>query len=565
MIRPFTLAALLLALLVSATCRPRIDEEQFSCDPETQQPCPSGWRCVPFGLQHMCARWDFSFTCGDGKLEIGEQCDASTLSGDECDQLGVAGGTPYCVKPSCFIYCSKCGNGVLDPGEACDDGDESVSCNGDCTASVCGDGVLNVTAGETCDTLGAGDQSCCIGGIDACHGELDTERCGDCGNGICERLENHGTCPADCNQTRDVDLLFVIDNSGGMEDEQATLRSTFGAMTSVLRNSVGGTPNVHVGVTTTDLGTVPFQINNCETVGGDGGYLQTGSCANPFGGNSYIIDTEPRNCTIERQAGVCTAHTCDATGCAHEPSTTLVEDETTACPRCRNYQAESLEDVFSCIADLGTIGCGFEQPLEAMYKALNPSNIVNPGFLRQDSILAVVLFTDEDDCSASDLQLFDNTQTEIDSTLGPLTSFRCFEFGITCDINERTHVGLRKNCVPREDAQAMLHPISRYADLLMTLRDPGRIILAAIGGPVTPSNSGGGYDVEIGLDVLSQPELQYSCNNTSGGAVPGIRIASLVSMFNHSAEMGWAYSRICDSTYASEMDLLGLRILRALE
>jgi cysteine-rich repeat protein len=60
------------------------------------------------------------------------------------------------------LVCGKvpvCGDTVQDPGETCDDGGESAACDLDCTASVCGDGVVNQAAGEQCDT-GAATASC---------------------------------------------------------------------------------------------------------------------------------------------------------------------------------------------------------------------------------------------------------------------------------------------------------------------------------------------------------------------------------------------------------------------
>ena len=51
----------------------------------------------------------------------------------------------------------------------------------------------------------------------------------------------------------------------------------------------GGLPNIHLGVTSTDLGTSPFPITFCEQAGGDGGKLLTGSCVNPTG-VAYVVD-----------------------------------------------------------------------------------------------------------------------------------------------------------------------------------------------------------------------------------------------------------------------------------
>jgi len=348
-------------------------------------------------------------------------------------------------------------------------------------------------------------------------------------------------------ENRDIDLLFVVDNSGSMAYGQTNARVGFEALTASLSNMPAGLPNLHVGVTSTDLGTGMFQITYCEEVGGDAGALVKGNCTNPVGGKNYIIDVEPQSCEISKDTNnTCSAHTCSQANCAAEPTTMFVEDTATGCPRCRNYDGGSLEEVFDCVANLGTMGCGFEQPLESMYKALDPSNTANTGFVRDNAFLAIILITDEDDCSGSNPQLYDNTQTDINSTLGPLTSYRCFEFGITCDINSRTHLGARRDCVPREDAAALLYPLSRYTQFLRALKDPQMLIMAAIAGPVTPSPSGLGFDVEVGLDDQDQPEVQYSCASGSGNATPGIRIYNLISDMNDGEEApGWAYSPIC--------------------
>jgi len=365
---------------------------------------------------------------------------------------------------------------------------------------------------------------------------------------------------------RDVDMLFVIDNSGSMAGEQETLRANFSALMTELRNMTGGLPNVHLGVTSTDLGTGMFQITYCEEVCGDAGGLLTGACAYPTGA-PYIVDVEPQSCEITKETnGNCTAHTCVQANCAHESTTTFAIDDVTGCPRCRNYQVDSLEDVFSCIADIGTMGCGFEQPLEAMYKALDTTNSANTGFIRENAFLAILLITDEDDCSASNPQLYDNTQTDINSTLGPLTSYRCFEFGISCDINSRTHQGTRQNCVPREDAAALLQPLSRYIQFLQALKDPAMLVVAAIAGPVTPSPSGVGHNMVVGLDDLSQPDLQYSCTTAIDGAVPGIRIFNIIQAFNEEADIAqWAYTSVCSADYSPALQGIGNKIKDILE
>lgn len=54
-----------------------------------------------------------------------------------------------------------CGDGIVAGAEACDDGGESATCDGDCTAVACGDGVHNATAGEGCDDGNTADGDAC--------------------------------------------------------------------------------------------------------------------------------------------------------------------------------------------------------------------------------------------------------------------------------------------------------------------------------------------------------------------------------------------------------------------
>jgi MYXO-CTERM domain-containing protein len=59
------------------------------------------------------------------------------------------GGTVYGLTVS-----SPCGDGLIQAPETCDDQGESATCDADCTAVSCGDGVTNVSAGEACDDQG---------------------------------------------------------------------------------------------------------------------------------------------------------------------------------------------------------------------------------------------------------------------------------------------------------------------------------------------------------------------------------------------------------------------------
>ncbi len=287
---------------------------------------------------------------------------------------------------------------------------------------------------------------------------------------------------------RDIDILFVIDNSGSMEEEQTSLVANFNRFINVLNNIDGGLPNVHLGVVSTDVGAGAFNIAGCSG-NGDNGTLQStprGACETPTG--AYIVDLDDGN------GG-----------------------------RTQNYSNATLEETFSCIARLGIDGCGFEQPLEAMYRALNGSNQTNSGFLRPDAFLAVVIITDEDDCSTRDTNMFDTSQTTPQDPLGPLSSFRCFEFGVQCEPDSPRSPGPRAECVPRNDSQYM-YDINRYVDFLKGLKDdPDNVIVAGIIGNANP--------VVVGTNEMSNPELLPSCTSASGDADPAVRIQAFLDQF----------------------------------
>ena len=297
--------------------------------------------------------------------------------------------------------------------------------------------------------------------------------------------EGYKDIPVEIN--RDIDILFVIDNSGSMAEEQASLANNFNRFISVLENIEGGLPNIHLGVVSTDVGAGPFNISGCSG-NGDNGQLQSapnGSCTPPSG--AFISD-------IDDGAG----------------------------GRIRNY-TDTLADTFSCIGRLGIDGCGFEQPFESLKRALNGSNPTNAEFLRPNAFLAVILITDEDDCSTSDTGMFDTAQNSVSDPLGPLSSFRCFEFGVKCDPDTPRTPGPRQDCEPRNDS-AYMYGVDEYVSFLKGLKDDSNMVIVGgiIGNP-TP--------VTVGVDEDNNPELDPSCVSASGDADPGVRLSFFLEAF----------------------------------
>src|SRR5688572_16054861 len=282
------------------------------------------------------------------------------------------------------------------------------------------------------------------------------------------------------NVNREIDILFVIDNSDSMKEEQDSLAANFPRFIDVLSNIVGGLPDVHIAVVSSDVGIPPFTAEACSENGDDGLMQNTahpptgGTCSPPRNGARYIED-------IAGPAGQ---------------------------PRIKNYDGE-LDDVFGCIARLGNAGCGVEQHLEAMRRALDGRHPENAGFLRPNAYLAVIVLADEDDCSARDTQVF-NPSTQFDtlnSMYGPFSSFRCAEFGITCDGGTLARAAADYDqCAPRGDSY-LYHP-DEYVNFLRQLKGtPNLVITSIISGNPTPV----GVELTMADPERPAPRLKPSC------------------------------------------------------
>ena len=244
---------------------------------------------------------------------------------------------------------------------------------------------------------------------------------------------------------RDLDLLFVVDNSGTMAGEQNALAAAFPMMLDVLAAGPDGLPNLHVGVVSSNVGAAgEASVPGCAGQGDDGNLLVRPACNGILG--NFIVD-------VANGSG----------------------------GRDRNYTGD-LGGQFGCMAQLGTGGCGFEQHLESMFRALQPGK--NPGFYRPDAALGIVIIADEDDCSTELGAMFGDPNAGLTSALGPRTSFRCFEFGVSCEVGNDIPraFGTRTGCAPRV-ASPFMFDVSRYVDFLAGLKaDPSLVSVAGILG-----------------------------------------------------------------------------------
>jgi hypothetical protein len=370
---------------------------------------------------------------------------------------------------------------------------------------------------------------------------------------------------------RDVDILFVIDNSGSMADEQQMLSEQFESLMTELRSISGGLPNLHVGVVSSDMGGGSCGDNP------DAGHLLLGG-ATLDGSALYIVDVEPLDCdlakTITLDASDNEIVTCDVavtdcqtTHCAHAPGTTLRRDHLTGCPRCRNYggASETLEEVFSQMALIGTTGCGNEQPLNAMRASLDATDS-NEGFVRDNAFLAVVLITDEDDCSVKPVHgelLFSESR---DVVGGP--GYVCFGQAVVCagddELPTVDTTGWREGCVARETSRFLEWP-ENFTSHLESLKGAEMIIVAAIAGPVDATDTGASVEIapDPGNHDLVGPLFSTQCAThlaERGGAYQGIRLRHVVSDFNTEEDMSWAYTSICEASFTQALRGIGNKI-----
>jgi hypothetical protein len=185
------------------------------------------------------------------------------------------------------------------------------------------------------------------------------------------------------------DILFVIDDSGSMSEEQANLRDNLGAFIDALIASPVEN-DFRIGVTSTSV----------EEFGATATTGQSYPCAG-------------RGCTpsVPFPDGALLAVRQDAGGNGIAGS---LDYDRTLYPSLSGFRGArvlgkgdgsaaalaALARDFKANVQLGTTGSGREQPFRAARLALTDRLLdVNAGFLRPGARLAVIIVTDEDDCS----------------------------------------------------------------------------------------------------------------------------------------------------------------------
>ena len=164
-----------------------------------------------------------------------------------------------------------------------------------------------------------------------------------------------GSNPGTVQQCNKMDIVFVVDDSGSMEEEQTNLATNFPMFAQLLSQyQVDGQPlDFRIGVTTTGR-TVTYNVIDgfpVTEVGDNGAFKDNcGSSAR------FLQSTDP-----------------------------------------------NVESVLSCRANVGTGGPSVEMPLLMSKYALSEriADGTNGDFVRPDALLAIVMLTDEEDSSTT--------------------------------------------------------------------------------------------------------------------------------------------------------------------
>jgi hypothetical protein len=425
-------------------------------------------------------------------------------------------------------------------------------------------------------------------------------------------------CDPDGNCKNKIDLVFVIDNSGTMGEEQLNLARNFPLLIEQLESLEDGFghpvgADVNIMVTTTDVGDNP-------------------SCHGIWEKPDYVA---ARGAPIH---SACTDRLARFTGFGSDPlviehaCTEVCDPSSPAAPTDQflhfdiygdNVPDGDPAEALACIGPQGIDGCGYEATLEAMAQAINPAacwndpeNCTDPAwdwlekpFLRDDAVLAIAIITDEADCSVRDFNTMNNLafmEVNPQFDFPTASSAVCWHAGVDCGALD-PDTGQYNGCVSTNknsegvagvpDEEGVLHPVSRYVELLRAFQDSGKdvIMLGVLGVPLvtdhaaTPPHqpTAGGVEALVfrdwhdpqypAGDILPEEyaegvrasEKQYEfgigpgCTGSADGgltftgqAIPPVRIRSVCESLDDETRIRCCIESICDSDFSPALRCL---------
>jgi len=366
-----------------------------------------------------------------------------------------------------------------------------------------------------------------------------------------------------------VDILVVVDTSYSMVEEHVILSTSSFTLINGLVNPLptsdlpGGLDDLRVAVVSADMGLSwggnPYQNGdgwpggdpppNCDSIG-DNGSFKTYGDQKTIAVNDGVIpcDASDLQCPPGWQ---CQEIGGDGVGVCETPDVSTVD-----CPDLDGSWAQTpveeepnprLATQVACLTSLGTNGCGYEQPLQSMGVGLLKDS--QSDFVRDDAMLAVIVVSDEDDCSIATNELF--YVDEIQDTYANQNNLSCGTY------------------------PEYLYSLESYRSLLVDWLkdgDEGAVLFAAIAGvPPIEACQGRGDEID---DCLDQDEMQLvpeqiqetwfwtpACVREEDSeevtrAWPGRRFVALAQLFG---DRGYVYS-ICNADWSPAMSELAAMI-----
>jgi hypothetical protein len=368
----------------------------------------------------------------------------------------------------------------------------------------------------------------------------------------------------------------MIDDSSSMTTMQEKLYAQLPSFIAALQ-SLAVPPSVHLAVISSDLGAPGDSATaiGCTALGDQGEFQSAprGTCTNStlIAGDTFISDAD----------------------------------------KMPNY-TDPLASVVQCIALLGDRGCGFEHQLASVDRALGADGLGPPpgqnvGFLRPEAALAILMLTNEDDCSApanTTIYSLNGSLQNIANPDGPIANYRCNGGPRGGHLCQDPHAASPTaylapplnppsdaqgtatapmldlaNCEDNETGTSALTPVSQFVKDIKALKsDPDhQILVASIAAPAAP------YTVvwvpEVGGQNTQQgelwPNVMHSCGPVSFDDVnpaatqhptdgsfgdPAVRITQFTNAFPNSM-----LGSVCDPNFGGTLGALAGRIGQLVE
>jgi hypothetical protein len=410
-------------------------------------------------------------------------------------------------------------------------------------------GLLVTACGRT-PTFAAGDGGSSSGGEESSSSGDEV---------VCDpELQN---CTSVVTLQRAADILFIIDNSGSMGEEQGVLAANFPQFINVLEGEQVGA-SYRIGVATSDE--IGLRATSCRQRLGD--FIWEGL----LGPNDQPLFVD------EREEGCLNACQFDDVPLSPtvQPDGSVVSGPwierssgTTNLP-----PGVSMAEALKCLGPQGINGFGYEAPLETMRRIVEENA---DGFVRDDALLAIIIVTDEADCSLP----IENVNTLFSALGEPFwadlepnpTSSACWKAGVDCIGGP----GQYDTCIPVDKGWdglpttdpngSVLYPLQRYIDALQAVSDRkealggnGTISVAVIAGVPEDYPQGGELLYRDSADPIFNSEYGIGPGCGYGtetlGELPGIPPVRLKAFAEAFAGERRNMFSICSVDYAVALE-----------